>query len=136
MPRLVDVLPNGPVGHPTVRLFMAGGVPEVMLHLRRLNLLNLDCLTVAGELGLPGSVVEMTEALAQRGDQGVRVEMPAGQGLGHGQRMGDVGLAADAHLAAMRGVGKHIGGAETQLLGGLPFGAQAKAPGLAHRQRH
>jgi len=49
VPRIVDVLPNGPVGHPTVRVFMAGGVPEVMLHLRRLNLLDLDCLTVAGE---------------------------------------------------------------------------------------
>ena len=49
VPRIVDVLPNGPVGHPTVRLFMAGGVPEVMLHLRRLGLLELDCVTVAGE---------------------------------------------------------------------------------------
>jgi putative YjhG/YagF family dehydratase len=49
VPRLVDVLPNGPVGHPTVRVFLAGGVPEVMLHLRRANLLDLDCLTVAGE---------------------------------------------------------------------------------------
>src|SRR5947208_16510049 len=49
VPRLVDALPNGPVGHPTVRVFMAGGVPEVMLHLRRANLLDLDCLTVAGE---------------------------------------------------------------------------------------
>ena len=49
VPRIVDVLPNGPVGHPTVRVFMAGGVPEVMLHLRRLNLLDLGCLTVAGE---------------------------------------------------------------------------------------
>jgi putative YjhG/YagF family dehydratase len=49
VPRLVDVLPNGPVGHPTVRLFLAGGVPEVMLHLRRLGLLDEQCLTVAGE---------------------------------------------------------------------------------------
>jgi xylonate dehydratase len=49
VPRLVDVLPNGPVGHPTVRVFLAGGVPEVMLHLRRADLLDLDCLTVAGE---------------------------------------------------------------------------------------
>jgi putative YjhG/YagF family dehydratase len=49
VPRIVDVLPNGPVGHPTVRLFMAGGVPEVMLHLRRLGLLDLDVLTVSGE---------------------------------------------------------------------------------------
>src|SRR5437899_5765729 len=49
VPRLVDVLPNGPVGHPTVRVFLAGGVPEVMLHLRREGLLELDCLTVMGE---------------------------------------------------------------------------------------
>jgi putative YjhG/YagF family dehydratase len=49
VPRLVDVLPNGPVGHPTVRVFLAGGVPEVMLHLRALRLLDERCLTVSGE---------------------------------------------------------------------------------------
>ncbi|MEJ2704014.1 MAG: YjhG/YagF family D-xylonate dehydratase [Sedimentisphaerales bacterium] len=49
VPRLVDVLPNGPVGHATVRVFLAGGVPEVMLHLRRLGLLYCDVLTVSGE---------------------------------------------------------------------------------------
>ncbi|HVX63238.1 MAG TPA: dihydroxy-acid dehydratase, partial [Pirellulales bacterium] len=49
VPRLVDALPNGPIGHPTVRVFLAGGVPEVMLHLRELGLLNLDVLTVTGE---------------------------------------------------------------------------------------
>jgi putative YjhG/YagF family dehydratase len=49
VPRLVDALPNGPVGHPTVRVFLAGGVPEVMLHLRRLGLLDGGCLTVSGE---------------------------------------------------------------------------------------
>jgi putative YjhG/YagF family dehydratase len=48
-PRLVDALPNGPRNHPTVQVFMAGGVPEVMLHLRSLGLLNLDVLTVTGE---------------------------------------------------------------------------------------
>ncbi|MBI2824530.1 MAG: YjhG/YagF family D-xylonate dehydratase [Planctomycetia bacterium] len=48
VPRLVDALPNGPVGHPTVRVFLAGGVPEVMLHLRDLGLLQLDALTAAG----------------------------------------------------------------------------------------
>lgn len=48
-PRLVDALPNGPVGHPTVRVFLAGGVPEVMLHLRKLGLLDEDCLTVTGQ---------------------------------------------------------------------------------------
>ncbi len=48
-PRLVDALPNGPRNHPTVQVFMAGGVPEVMLHLRDMGLLNLDVLTVTGE---------------------------------------------------------------------------------------
>ena len=49
VPRLVSVLPNGPIDHPTVRVFLAGGVPEVMLHLRRLKLLHTDVLTVTGK---------------------------------------------------------------------------------------
>jgi putative YjhG/YagF family dehydratase len=49
VPRLVDVLPNGPRNFVTVQLFLAGGVPEVMLHLRRLGLLALDVLTVTGQ---------------------------------------------------------------------------------------
>ena len=49
VPRLVDALPNGPIGHPTIRVFLAGGVPEVMLHLRELGLLELDALTATGE---------------------------------------------------------------------------------------
>jgi putative YjhG/YagF family dehydratase len=48
VPRLVDALPNGPKGHPTVQVFLAGGVPEVMLHLRRAGLLETDALTVSG----------------------------------------------------------------------------------------
>ena len=48
VPRLVSVLPNGPVHHPTVRVFLAGGVPEVMLHLRRLDLLDTGVLTASG----------------------------------------------------------------------------------------
>ncbi len=40
VPRLVDALPNGPRNHPTVRVFLAGGVPEVMLHLRREGLMS------------------------------------------------------------------------------------------------
>ena len=47
-PRQVDALPNGPRHHPTVQVFMAGGVPEVMLHLRDMGLLQLDALTVSG----------------------------------------------------------------------------------------
>ena len=49
VPRLVSVLPNGPIYHPTVRVFLAGGVPEVMLHLRRLGLLKTEALTVSGK---------------------------------------------------------------------------------------
>jgi putative YjhG/YagF family dehydratase len=49
VPRIVDVLPNGPVNHPTVRVFLAGGVPEVMLHLRDLGLLRLQAKTVTGQ---------------------------------------------------------------------------------------
>ncbi|AFZ69480.1 YjhG/YagF family D-xylonate dehydratase [Deinococcus peraridilitoris] len=48
-PRLVNVLPNGPDDYPTVLAFTAGGVPEVMLHLRRLGLLHEGCLTVTGK---------------------------------------------------------------------------------------
>jgi putative YjhG/YagF family dehydratase len=49
VPRLVSVLPNGPDYHPTVRAFLAGGVPEVMLHLRALGLLDEAVATIAGE---------------------------------------------------------------------------------------
>ncbi|MDA0835806.1 MAG: dihydroxy-acid dehydratase, partial [Planctomycetota bacterium] len=49
VPRLVDVLPNGPKGHPTVQFFLAGGVPEVMLHLRELGLLKLNAITATGK---------------------------------------------------------------------------------------
>ncbi|MCH7905864.1 MAG: YjhG/YagF family D-xylonate dehydratase [Chloroflexi bacterium] len=49
VPRLVDVLPNGPVMHPTVQFFAAGGVPELMLHLRRMGLLKTDVMTVTGQ---------------------------------------------------------------------------------------
>ena len=59
VPRLVDALPNGPVGHVTVRVFLAGGVPEVMLHLRDLGLLDLSCLTATGKT--LGAVLEWWE---------------------------------------------------------------------------
>jgi len=48
-PRLVDALPNGPRGFATVQVFLAGAVPEVMLHLRKLGLLDTSALTVTGE---------------------------------------------------------------------------------------
>src|SRR6185369_4641939 len=46
VPRLVDSLPNGPQHYATVQVFLAGGVPEMMLHLRDLGLLKLDARTV------------------------------------------------------------------------------------------
>jgi putative YjhG/YagF family dehydratase len=64
-PRLVSVLPNGPVHHPTVRVFLAGGVPEVMLHLRRLNLLDTSVLTVAGHS--LGAILDAWEGCERRG---------------------------------------------------------------------
>ncbi len=53
-PRLVSVLPNGPMDHPTVRFFLAGGVPEVCWHLRELGLLDGSAMTA---VGLPLDVV-------------------------------------------------------------------------------
>ena len=49
IPRLVDALPNGPRNFATVQVFLAGGLPEVMLHLRRAGLLNTQVKTVSGE---------------------------------------------------------------------------------------
>ena len=49
VPRLVDALPNGPQNFATVQVFLAGGVPEVMLHLREAGLLDTAVRTVSGE---------------------------------------------------------------------------------------
>ena len=49
VPRLVDALPNGPGNYATVQVFLAGGAPEVMLHLRRAGLLDTYAKTVTGE---------------------------------------------------------------------------------------
>ena len=48
VPRLVDALPNGPGNFATVQVFLAGGAPEVMLHLRRAGLLDTSAMTVSG----------------------------------------------------------------------------------------
>ncbi|MGC2621515.1 MAG: YjhG/YagF family D-xylonate dehydratase [Acidobacteriaceae bacterium] len=50
VPRIVDALPNGPRGFATVQVFLAGGVPEVMLHLRRAGLLHTQAMTAAGAM--------------------------------------------------------------------------------------
>jgi len=49
IPRIVDALPNGPNGFATVQVFLAGAVPEVMLHLREAGLLDCSVVTVTGE---------------------------------------------------------------------------------------
>jgi putative YjhG/YagF family dehydratase len=64
IPRIVDALPNGPVGHMTVQVFLAGGVPEVMLHLRNAGLLDLNVLTACGES--LGKVLEWWERSERR----------------------------------------------------------------------
>jgi putative YjhG/YagF family dehydratase len=62
--RIVDALPNGPQNHPTVRVFLAGGVPEVMLHLRAADALDLDALSVSGQR--LGDVLEWWERSERR----------------------------------------------------------------------
>jgi putative YjhG/YagF family dehydratase len=49
VPRLVDALPNGPGNYATVQVFLAGGTPEVMLHLRNAGLLDTSVKTVTGD---------------------------------------------------------------------------------------
>jgi len=65
VPRIVDALPNGPRHHPTVQVFLAGAVPEVMLHLRRAGLLETSVLTAAG-ITL-GEQLDQWEASTRRG---------------------------------------------------------------------
>jgi putative YjhG/YagF family dehydratase len=76
-PRLVDALPNGPANHPTVQVFMAGGVPEVMLHLRRMGLLHTDVITSSG-LSL-GAALDWWEQSERR--QAVRALLRSGDAI-------------------------------------------------------
>jgi putative YjhG/YagF family dehydratase len=64
VPRLVDALPNGPRHHPTIQVFLAGGVPEVMLHLRRAGLIDTSVLTVEG--GTLGEQLDAWESSERR----------------------------------------------------------------------
>ena len=94
VPRLVDALPNGPRHHPTVQVFQAGGVPEVMLHLRRAGLLDTDALTVSGmTLGEQLDAWESSER---------RVRLRASLQARDGVDPDDVIMAPDA--AARRGL--------------------------------
>ena len=51
--------------------------------------------------------------------QGLRVKLPGRANAGNGQRMGNVFLAAGAHLALMRGVAINVGSADALNIGGL-----------------
>ncbi len=64
VPRIVDALPNGPRHHPTIQVFLAGGVPEAMLHLRRGGLLQTKALTVSGVT--LGEVLDQWESSERR----------------------------------------------------------------------
>ena len=77
VPRLVDVLPNGPRSFMTAQVFMAGAVPEVMLHLRKAGLLELDALTVSGEK--LGAVLDWWEQSERRVK--VRAALRDGEGI-------------------------------------------------------
>lgn len=94
VPRLVDALPNGPRHHPTIQVFLAGGVPEVMLHLRRAGLLDTSVLTVSGVT--LGEQLDDWEASERR--RRLRAQLQARDGVDPD----DVILAPD--VAAARGL--------------------------------
>ena len=64
VPRLVDALPNGPRHFATIQVFLAGGAPEVMLHLRRAGLLETAVLTASGMT--LGAQLDQWESSARR----------------------------------------------------------------------
>jgi putative YjhG/YagF family dehydratase len=95
-PRLVDVLPNGPRNHPTVHAFMAGGVPEVMLHLRRMGLLDTGVTTASGET--LDTVLDWWEGSERR--TAVRQRLREAGGVEPGQVIMDADTARAAGLTS------------------------------------
>jgi putative YjhG/YagF family dehydratase len=96
-PRLVDALPNGPRGYATAPVFMAGGVPELMLHLRRAGLLNTRVLTATGDT--LDATLDWWESTAPGRSRPARVRG------GHRSGPGDHG----ARRRAPRGADQHRG---------------------------
>lgn len=116
-PRLVDVIPNGPVGYGTVQVFLAGGVPEVMLQLRELGLLKLNALTVNGQT--LGESLEDWEHSDRR--QKLRERLKTLDGIDPGD------VIMDAEKARLRG----LTGTVTFLTGNLaPQGAIIKSTAI------
>jgi putative YjhG/YagF family dehydratase len=95
-PRLVDALPNGPRNHPTVQVFLAGGVPEVMLKLRDAGLLHLDVLTASGET--LSTVLEWWESSERR--QASRARLAQADGIDPNQVIFDLPGAKRAGLTS------------------------------------
>lgn len=95
-PRLVDVLPNGPINHPTVHAFMAGGVPEVMLHLRGMGLLDPSARTAAGET--LGTLLDWWEQSERR--QSVRRRLQEAGGVDPDRVIMDADTARAAGLTS------------------------------------
>ncbi|MGA2041186.1 MAG: YjhG/YagF family D-xylonate dehydratase [Bryobacteraceae bacterium] len=94
VPRLVDALPNGPRNFATIQVFLAGGVPEVMLHLRRAGLLDTRALTVSGET--LGRMLDWWENSARRAR--LRQLLPERDGIDPGD------VIMDPDSAARRGI--------------------------------
>lgn len=114
--RLVDALPNGPRNFATVHVFLAGGVPEVMLRLAEGGVLRTDAMTIAG--------VPLGEQLAwwERSDRRARMR----------ERLHRLdGIDPDD---VIRGAGRELGGTVTIVDGGLaPGGAIVKSTAIDPR---
>jgi xylonate dehydratase len=95
-PRLVDALPNGPRNHPTVQVFLAGGVPEAMLRLRAIGLLEQDVLTATGET--LGRVLDAWEGSERR--RAVRERLRQTEGVDPDRVIMDVDTARREGLAS------------------------------------
>ena len=94
VPRIVDCLPNGPTNYATVQVFLAGAVPEVMLHLRRAGLLETGALTVSGET--LGTMLDWWEKSNRR--------MRLREQLQHRERIDPEDVILDPSTAASRGM--------------------------------
>lgn len=116
VPRLVDSLPNGPRNFATVHVFLAGGVPEVMLRLAERGVLRTDAMTAAGvPLGEQLAWWERSDRRARMRDRLHRLD----------------GIDPDD---VIRGAGRELGGTVTILDGGLaPGGAIVKSTAIDPR---
>jgi putative YjhG/YagF family dehydratase len=94
--RLVDALPNGPRSFATVQVFLAGGVPEVMLHLRRAGLLDTGVLTVSGQT--LDATLDWWEASSRRAE--LRRVLRERDGIDPDEVIMDPSLAARAGLTS------------------------------------